>query len=222
MHTLVLSQFRSKMNRRSAYANIRAALLVVGTSTAMSFFAPITAQAVPVTFFAALGNFENPPTNSTGTGTAIVIMDVAAHTLSVDVNFQGLLGLTTDAHIHCCVTTAGGNAGVATQTPRFIDWPMGVMQGTYFKSFDTTLASTYNGAFVTAFGGTAAGAEAALFAGLLAGQAYFNIHTSRNAGGEIRGFLQQTPIPGALPLFATGLGALGLLTWRRKRKAVAA
>ena len=27
-----------------------------------------------------------------------------------------------------------------------------------------------------------------------------------------------TPLPGALPLFATGLGALGLLSWRRKRK----
>jgi ribosomal protein L17 len=26
-----------------------------------------------------------------------------------------------------------------------------------------------------------------------------------------------TPIPAALPLFATGLGALGLLAWRRKR-----
>ncbi len=27
-----------------------------------------------------------------------------------------------------------------------------------------------------------------------------------------------TPLPAALPLFATGLGALGLLGWRRKRK----
>jgi hypothetical protein len=30
-----------------------------------------------------------------------------------------------------------------------------------------------------------------------------------------------TPLPAALPLFATGLGVLGLLGWRRKRKAKA-
>jgi len=30
-----------------------------------------------------------------------------------------------------------------------------------------------------------------------------------------------TPLPAALPLFATGLGALGLLGWRRKRKQLA-
>jgi hypothetical protein len=29
------------------------------------------------------------------------------------------------------------------------------------------------------------------------------------------------PFPAALPLFATGIGALGLLGWRRKRKAQA-
>ena len=31
-----------------------------------------------------------------------------------------------------------------------------------------------------------------------------------------------TPLPATLPLFASGLGALGLLGWRRKRKAIAA
>ena len=31
--------------------------------------------------------------------------------------------------------------------------------------------------------------------------------------------LTTTPLPAALPLFATGLGALGLIGWRRKRKA---
>jgi len=30
--------------------------------------------------------------------------------------------------------------------------------------------------------------------------------------------ISSTPLPAALPLFATGLGALGLLGWRRKRK----
>jgi hypothetical protein len=34
--------------------------------------------------------------------------------------------------------------------------------------------------------------------------------------------VSQVPLPAALPLFATGLGALGLLGWRRKRKAVVA
>jgi hypothetical protein len=33
--------------------------------------------------------------------------------------------------------------------------------------------------------------------------------------------LSATPLPAALPLFATGLGALGLLGWRRKKKAAA-
>jgi len=31
-----------------------------------------------------------------------------------------------------------------------------------------------------------------------------------------------TPLPAALPLFATGLGALGLLGWRRKQKKASA
>jgi len=35
------------------------------------------------------------------------------------------------------------------------------------------------------------------------------------------GPVSQTPLPAALPLFASGLGALGLLGWRRKRKIAA-
>lgn len=34
--------------------------------------------------------------------------------------------------------------------------------------------------------------------------------------------LTQTPLPATLPLFATGIGGMGLLGWRRKRKAKAA
>jgi hypothetical protein len=34
--------------------------------------------------------------------------------------------------------------------------------------------------------------------------------------------VSEIPLPGALPLFASGLVGLGLLGWRRKRKAIAA
>ena len=34
--------------------------------------------------------------------------------------------------------------------------------------------------------------------------------------------IQQTPLPAALSLFTTGLGALGLLSWRRKKKSALA
>jgi hypothetical protein len=39
---------------------------------------------------------------------------------------------------------------------------------------------------------------------------------------SVTGPVASTPVPAALPLFASGLGALGLLGWRRKRKATAA
>jgi len=36
---------------------------------------------------------------------------------------------------------------------------------------------------------------------------------------DVSNVTSATPLPAALPLFATGLGAVGALTWRRKRKA---
>jgi len=134
------------------------------------------------------GTNENPPVTTSGTGTATVTWNTATDEMSVEIAFSGLGAGTTASHIHCCAVPPA-NAGVATQVPRFTGFPVGVMSGTYSHTFDMTDPASYNPAFVTANGGTAASAESTLLAGLLAGQAYLNIHTTANPGGEIRGVL---------------------------------
>ena len=175
-----------------------------------------TAQAEPIIYTAVLsGAAEEPANASPGTGFARVAIDLIAHTLRVQVSFADLLDGTSVAHIHAATAEPGvGVAGVATQTPRFEGFPVGVTSGSYDNTFDTTLASTFNPAYVTAQGGTAAGAEAALASSLAAGTSYFNIHTGQFPAGEIRGFLQAVPEPSSILM--TAFGALGLLALGRR------
>ena len=161
--------------------------------------APAISQAVVLTFNATLdGPSESPANDSPGTGTATVVYDSVAHTMQVSASFSNLLlvtaaGLpsaTTAAHIHAPTAVAGaGTPGVATQTPSFAGFPLGVTSGSFINTFDLTQASSFNAPFVTAHGGTLAGAEAAFVQYLNSGQAYFNIHTNAFGSGEIRGFL---------------------------------
>jgi hypothetical protein len=161
---------------------------------ALSMIAPI-AQAALITAISTLsGANENPANSSPATGNTFVILDTTSHSLRVSVVFAGLVAGTTAAHIHCC-TAPPGNVGVATTTPYFAGFPIGVTSGSYDQTFDTTLASTWNAPFITANGGTPLGAEAALAAGLAAGSAYLNVHTSTYPAGEIRGFLAPQGIP---------------------------
>ena len=179
-------------------------------------------HAVPVLYTATLsGGAEIPVVASPGTGSVSVTYDSAAHTLQLTANFTGLLGATTAAHIHA-PTSAGVNAGVATQTPSFTGFPLGVTSGTYSSpTFDLTLASSWNAAYVTANGGTTAGAETAFAASLNNGFAYFNVHTSQFPGGEIRGVLSAanpTPDNGASVFLAVPV-LLGLFGAARRRQA---
>jgi hypothetical protein len=160
------------------------------------------------------GPAESPPNGSPGTGFATLQYDNVAHTMHLSVTFSGLLGNTTASHIHAATAVPGaGTAGVATQTPSFVGFPLGVTSGSYDQTFDLTLSSSYNPSYITANGGTPASAETALMLAVANGSAYLNIHSSVFGGGEIRGFWAPVPGPGALGV----AGLAGLMMTRRRR-----
>ncbi len=184
-------------------------------SSVMLLGAPAS-NAMEITFEVdLLGSNENPANSSPGVGSAEIVVDTIFKTMSLDISFSGLLGNTTATHIHCCQIPPT-NAQVATQTPSFIGFPLGVTSGTYTHEFDMSLASSYNSAFITAHGGTVDTAFADLLAGMLAGMSYLNIHSTMFPGGEIRGALIQVPEPGSLALLGLALAGLAATIGRKK------
>jgi hypothetical protein len=144
--------------------------LAVGTAASAAFAASASpTYAAGTAYKAALsGGSEVPPTTSTGTGTATVTYDASTKTVTWQGSFGGLSGPATAAHIHG-PAEAGKNAGVIVPLSQK-DVP-----------------------FTSPFQGTATLADdkaAALAAALSGGQAYVNIHTAANPGGEIRGQLK--------------------------------
>lgn len=190
--------------------------LSVTAATLLAFGLALEAPAAPLVYVTTMsGDQENPPNTSAGTGTATVVIDPDAMTMAVSASFSGLEAGVTIAHIHCCVDPPG-NVGVATTTPTFPEFPMGVTEGSYDRLFDLLDAGTWNPSFVFNNGGTTASATAALLAGLAAGQAYFNIHTIDYPPGEIRGFFAPVPLPASVWLLGTAV--LGLLGRRLRRR----
>jgi hypothetical protein len=178
----------------------------------------VSSPALAATFI-----FDAPLTpevpGATGSGSAQVTFDTEAQTLAITTDWTGLSGLTTVAHIHCCVAEPG-TAGIAVTAPTLPGFPTGVSSGSYSTILDLSLASTYSAAFLTNLGGgTVEGSAAALLEGLQTQTAYLNIHTNVFPAGEIRGFLSAIPEPStwAMMLLGFGFGG-GAMRSRRRQK----
>ena len=155
---------------------------------------------------------------SPGFGLGTVIYDDAAHTLTLACTFSNLLGGTTASHIHAPTASPfTGNASVATTTPSLVGFPLGVTNGAFNGILDLTQSTSWNPRFITANGGTTATAEAAFAGFIAAGRAYWNIHSSYDSGGEIRGFLVPVPEPSGVAIISLFAGVTGLVRRYRRR-----
>jgi hypothetical protein len=113
---------------------------------------------------------ENPPTGAPGTGTAIMLYDVAANKFDLMVSITGMTNAATASHIH--EAPAGTNGGVVTNLGG---------EAVYTRS-GNTLTATFRD--VTHGGDKLR---------LIQGGAYFNIHSAQFPGGEVRGQLIPRP-----------------------------
>ncbi len=201
---------------------IRASLgKTVLLASIMSISAGLATAASATTYIATLsGANERPaPNSSTATGFGTLVLSRDGTKFSVKIDFSGLTGNAAAGHVHCCNTTAGnGPVAIGFVAPA-------ATSGSIVGSFDLTKASTYSsGFFNTLGGGTVAGSRSAFLNGLNGGLQYFNVHTARFPGGEIRGqlVLSVVPEPANWALLIAGFGLTGAVMRRRRENTLIA
>ena len=124
------------------------------------------------------GPSEVPATTSAGTGTFVATLDTVTNVFTYDITFTGLTSAAILAHIHGPATTtqsAGTTVDFASLAGATFDLgaTSGKGHGAVVLSASTAITAAMNGDSL----------KKLLFAGLT----YANIHTTTNAGGEIRG-----------------------------------
>ena len=133
------------------------------------FAACNTTPALP-TYKASLNGANEKPTavTTTGTGTASATLDGA--TLSVKIDYSGLSGTPTLAHIHGPADETATAGVICNFTDKIV---AGTAAGTGTVSATCQISATFT------------------VADLDAGKMYVNLHTTANGGGEVRGQLKK-------------------------------
>jgi hypothetical protein len=132
-------------------------------ATATFAFAALSAHAATINLKADLkASSEVPAKDSAGKGTLTATLDSTSNQLKYHVEFDGLTGPVTAAHFHG-PAAAGVNAG-----------PQVPVKGPITGPIDGTATLTATQA-----------------KDLLDGKWYFNLHTSANPAGEVRGQVEK-------------------------------
>jgi hypothetical protein len=170
-----------------AVAAIRAGTTYFNIHTSANPGGEIRGQIVAAgdAYFADLaGAQENPPVATAATGKGLTVISADGSTITYLVTYSGLSGTANASHVHTGVV--GVNGGVIL--------PLAVGP--------SPMSGTLTAANFSASGSVTTFAQAV--AAIRAGTTYFNIHTSANPGGEIRGQIgvtvaAPTPAPTAAP-----------------------
>lgn len=148
---------------------------------------------------------------TTASGYASLVLNDDRSQLSVDMSFTRFSSPNLFAHIHCCAP-ATGNGPFAID---FVGFPVGTLTGSYSRTFDLNSLATFGGGFVAANGGSLASVRDAFLTGFEGGQAYVNIHSTLNPGGEVRGQIAAVPEPASWAMLIMGFGLTGAVARRR-------
>jgi Cu/Zn superoxide dismutase len=151
-----------------APAALMAAILVGATAVACG--SDSTTTPGPSTWVATMnGAAEFPPKTVTGTGSATIVKTATGYTYTI--TYQGMTGNLTGGHIHGPAPT-GANAAVIVP---------------FANATGAANAGTLAGTFAST--NTTAISNDSLEVLMTNGNAYVNLHTQANGGGEIRGQL---------------------------------
>src|SRR5712691_11555297 len=155
------------MNVRSILIGLMVSAVLVGVASCGGgggggSSMPAAAPATVIRSASLTGAQEVPPTGATGIGRGAVVVNPVTKEITGGVTFTGLTGAPTGAHIH----RANGDIAISL-----------------VLAADNATATVPAGA-TPATGPVLSDAD---YAELLAGTLYFNVHTTMNSGGEIRG-----------------------------------